>query len=684
MKTCQDFFATIQWDKIAKMFLEKEEGTSRKPHYISKPKHTPQTPRRAVFFDSESIVPNEGEIREHEPYLICAIFRDYERNSTRKTTYGSEKAQKWKKDIKPLEKFWEDLAKYAKKKDLTWVFAHNVGYDLLATGATPKLFDMGYKSITYPYEKGSTFIWELAKPNKEPRFCENCKPEKPCRTCQRIRKNLYNIRFVSSSNYFVEPLAKLGEIFGTEKLHQGEDEKINFAKLDEYPLDMIETYCARDTEIVQKAMESLFDVCNQGQISGFGSFKNTLPSIAFSAYRTHYMPKDTLNCHALPEVLSLERAAYYGGRTELWKRGEMKNLHYVDINSMYPYVMKTHPYPVKLINYSERETTESLQDYLNQNYALVSLVLLDTPENTYPKRYNKRLVFPTGTFTTVLSTPEIVYALEKEHIKKVLKTAIYEQDYIFTNYIDHFYNARIKAREEGNPVLDKVYKLMLNSLYGKFGQLKREFIEVGECDTSLNSAETINDIDEEGNLLEVNMRYFGGKIYAEHPIEDVAHNSVIPIASHVTAYARMLLWDYIQIVGIENHFYNDTDSLFVNQKGYENLIAKGAIDSKRLGALGLVSSPESINLRNVKDYVIDGKKTLKGISKSAEKIAEDTYSQLQWRSFSASLNQGKLDSFANKTIIKKVSGNYLKGNISETGEVIPFVFDSDEIVSEIK
>jgi len=49
----------------------------------------------------------------------------------------------------------------------------------------------------------------------------------------------------------------------------------------------------------------------------------------------------------------------------------------------------------------------------------------------------------------------------------------------------------------------------------------------------------------------------------------------------------MLLWKYIQIAGESNHYYNDTDSLYVNAKGLENLRKAGALHDTQLGKLAL-------------------------------------------------------------------------------------------------
>src|SRR5690606_15107082 len=157
-------------------------------------------------------------------------------------------------------------------------------------------------------------------------------------------------------------------------------------------------------------------------------------------------------------------------------------------------------------------------------------------------------------FRTTISTPEIAYALDHGHIVEVHEVAVYQMLPIFREFVTNFYAKRETAKKQGDRVSDLLYKLLLNSLYGKFGQLKREWCEVGTCDRSIVETEEIFDVSS-GTPVKMRFRKFGGKIFMEEHVEDVAYNSSIAIAAHVTAYARMLLWKYIQIAGIENHYY---------------------------------------------------------------------------------------------------------------------------------
>lgn len=679
----------IDWKKVQEIIQRPQKGTARPKHFLRKTKHIPATPKRVIFFDSESIVTEKDHA--HIPYVICATFVNYEQGRLKNYRYGSELARKQDQTLRPLESFWIDMIAFTKPKDLLWVMAHNCGYDLLATGGAKRLFELGYVPLGIPYEKGLTFIWEVARPNPEPRECGRvweskkskgiCKEDSPCPKCRRKRRHTHNIRFVSTSNYYPQSLAALGRTFSLEKQAQTEDTKFDFSRLHEYDIKTVISYCERDVQIIVKAMEALFNACENGERTGFGSFRNTLPAMAFNAYQTWYMPDGEILCHDDPDVIKLERESYYGGRVEVWKRGKAPETVYgVDINSMYPFVMQEFHYPTAYISHRRRETVPGLAALLDKGYMVIARVTIKTNENAYPMRFKNKLIFPVGTFQTVITTPEIDYAIKRNHIIDVHEVAVYKSSPIFREFVSHFYHLREKHKPGGespSPVWDLLYKLIMNSLYGKFGQLKREWEQIGKCSPDLVETEELIDV---SGPAPVKMRFrkFGGRVYMEEITEDVAYNASVAIAAHVTAYARMLLWSYIQIAGTKNHYYNDTDSLYVNAAGLRRLEAAGKLHPTRLGYLALEKEASQAIFLGPKHYILDGHRKLKGISASARQLAENVFEQLQWPSFRSAMNTGNITWFANRQVVKQLSPEYSKGWVLKTGEVVPLQFTISE------
>ncbi len=114
-------------------------------------------------------------------------------------------------------------------------------------------------------------------------------------------------------------------------------------------------------------------------------------------YRSHYLkhvlPED---CEALPILKSTQdsfiRKGYYGGATDYYKKyGE--NLHYYDVNSLYPFA-QSGPMPFECLGY--RDSIPSLDTFFGFVEAIV--IVPDTvvkPMLPY-KVGGGRTIFPTG------------------------------------------------------------------------------------------------------------------------------------------------------------------------------------------------------------------------------------------------------------------------------------------------
>ncbi|GAI46523.1 unnamed protein product, partial [marine sediment metagenome] len=161
--------------------------------------------------------------------------------------------------------------------------------------------------------------------------------------------------------------------------------------------------------------------------------------------------------------------------------GELNSENYsiVDVNSLYPFVMRSNSYPVKYVTQTKGITTGALRYYLKDK-SVIAKVLIDTDEPAYAVR-RERTIFPVGRFWVTLTTPELKYAFQHNHIVKVEQAVIYEQADIFSSYVDRFYKLRQEFRSAGVAEYVELCKKFLNSLYGKFGQKADVWVKIGDC-----------------------------------------------------------------------------------------------------------------------------------------------------------------------------------------------------------
>src|SRR5262249_7552443 len=112
-------------------------------------------------------------------------------------------------------------------------------------------------------------------------------------------------------------------------------------------------------------------------------------------------------------------------------------------------------------------------------WLVIADVEIQTNANRYPLRYDGRLCFPVGRFRTVLPQPELQAALSAGDIVNVYAACVYDGANIFADYVDYFYDKRMMFEAEGNKAFSFMFKIMLNSLYGKFGQSGRVYETIG-------------------------------------------------------------------------------------------------------------------------------------------------------------------------------------------------------------
>lgn len=146
---------------------------------------------------------------------------------------------------------------------------------------------------------------------------------------------------------------------------------------------------------------------------------------------------------------------------------------------------------------------------------------------------------------------------------------------LFTNYVEYWTAKKIKAKKEENGALYLIAKLMLNSLYGKFG-------------LNPNVRGKYPTLDENGVLK---YKFYDAEI----------RNSIyVPVASFITAYARYdiitsceKIRDYsVEKYNKDLYVYSDTDSIhcLLSNKDIEELSKILDIDDYKLGYWKLEST----------------------------------------------------------------------------------------------
>ncbi|KKM05549.1 hypothetical protein LCGC14_1752980, partial [marine sediment metagenome] len=401
-----------------------------------------------------------------------------------------------------------------------------------------------------------------------------------------------------------------------------------------------------------------------------GNFQITLAAQSMNSFRHRFMGHPIFIDNN-EKALEIARDGYMGGRTEAFWIGKVKGaVHVVDINSQYPAVMATTPMPTKLRGVWNHVSLQELADTMVQN-CVVAHVRLDTKSNHFPKRSGTRLVFPVGRFWTTLCTPELETAMQLNAISAVRHVAVYERAVIFRDFVEFFYAKRLEAKAAGDAAHSYMYKILMNSLYGKFGQAGRVFTDVGKAPNIRFG--TWSEYDHETG--ETTRYRQVADLVQRMATEGESLNSSPAISAHVASAGRALLSRYIDQAKPENVFYCDTDSLMVNDAGLAFLV--GVLDTDTLGMLKHERTVYDTEIRNLKHYYADGHWTIKGIRKKAVELEDNVFQQDTFRGFKGMFAAGDVERMLITNTVKHLRPEYHKGTVQTTGRVEPFLLHED-------
>ncbi|GJY02972.1 DNA polymerase-like protein [Tanacetum coccineum] len=348
--------------------------------------------------------------------------------------------------------------------------------------------------------------------------------------------------------------------FGTKGFvdHESVNEK-SFEKDKEVLIEYMKTDILLLGRVMQKA-QNIYWKLYQLDIES----KITLLYLALKIFRLRYYNDEIFPIYIPNQNKdTFIRKAYYRGHTDSYKPYG-KNL--------YPFVMKEYPMPCgNLVRYSNIEDMD-IDRMLGFIEAYV--VCLKTIKKPFLPYHSKTgtLIFPTGEFIGVYYSEELKYAVGLGYKVVPISGYLFERkESPFKDFVSSLFSSRLEARKEGNDALSYVYKILMNSLYGRFGiNPKSTITEV--CNfkryTDVVSFEGFihRDMLSENNFIVSYYTNTGNDRTRWSPPK----NSAVQLAADITASARIYMYPYISR---DDCYYTDTDSVVLSQPLPEELIS---------------------------------------------------------------------------------------------------------------
>ena len=305
-------------------------------------------------------------------------------------------------------------------------------------------------------------------------------------------------------------------------------------------------------------------------------------------FKTHFLPKDTLY-QILGNVEKDIREAYTGGAVDLYiphNCNGAEELYMYDVNSLYPYIMANFPVPTGKPVAFEGNILEINPEAYGYFYCKIrSPKYLEHPilQRKIKTKDGFRTIAGLGSWTGWVYSGELFTCQKLGYKFEIIRGYLFEPKIIFDTYVNVLYQLK-NEHPKGSP-LNAIAKLLLNSLYGKFG-MKPEQTVVEVLETKMNelSDETIESlkigvangvvydlmqIDENHCVLV--RKNVPSAIHDEQ--NDIFHglDVNVGVAAAITAGGRLFMSSYKNRTEYDL-YYSDTDSIIINKELSSDLI----------------------------------------------------------------------------------------------------------------
>lgn len=314
-------------------------------------------------------------------------------------------------------------------------------------------------------------------------------------------------------------------------------------------------------------------------------------------------------------------ASYFGGRTEVFDSRIHKNAKYIDRVSHYPSEMKFNKYPFGIPYWvlNMKEQLSLLEESCEKEGFMKCIVKGNESEQypPLPKRRDHKIIFDNCEKEGIWALPELRYAHKRGYEIIPIKSLVFDESKdIFSSFVDKFF--KIKSTAKGGK--RQMSKIVLNSVYGKFGQaIERRELKYDMFYDFYEALDFANSFPEPLKVQEID----NGKAFVvAYPVESTQMKSFmnVCISSYITSYARINLLQKLHELeekGI-NVLYCDTDSFTIEDSNLDEIEM-----SSELGGWDIEQSFDEVKFYAPKCYcsIKDGKPFLKmkGVDRMAIK-----------------------------------------------------------------
>lgn len=446
------------------------------------------------------------------------------------------------------------------------------------------------------------------------------------------------------------------------------------------------TYLGKQCQIIS---DWLLDWLLYWRDNDLGQWRHTIASLAMAAYRHRFMDAKLL-IHTCEFALEKEREALAGGEIRNYFCGSIHPLkgksadkdpprvtqhtlygktrvHVLDVNSLYPYVMKNEWMPAELCAWKR---PGDIDDYAawSKELLLIGRVMVQSYDEPYPFLGDGQRYWACGTFWTTLCGPELARAVQMNHIVKWDGLCAYLKRKCFWKYVDHFHRERLLAVAGKRKLRATQCKLLMNSLAGKFGQRHQRWDFVDFKDPPVHwGTFPVKNADSQRMKI---YRAIAGYVQ-EQQVTTEGLDSMPAIEAFVNAHGREHMRTLRKTALERNVFYQSTDTLHVSDEGRALLQPHVETYAGELGKLREEGTYQSAIYRGPHDYTLDGHHVVAGLQFDAEFDERGRYSQWQEQTLKTILTHEPGGFLRVVQVVHQLGNFHPHGILHEDGEVTP-------------
>lgn len=407
-------------------------------------------------------------------------------------------------------------------RQVAWLYAHNLGYDLTTSGLVEELAALG---------------WSVDSCSSAPEYLFLA-----------MSRGRHRITLTDLHHLLPMRLADVGTLVGLPKSRMPPEEA---PEADWF------AYCGQDVAVLTAAVLAMMGHWDD---YGLGNWSLSGAACGFRAMR-HTLPRKAVTLIEDQAASDLERAAIYGGRRYCWRHGDQPPGRYseLDFTQAHATVMAAHPMPVKRGPWFASLPTDHMA--IDGRYAVVVAECeVETDRPRFPVRAGGRVWYPVGRFRTVLSSPEIAWARELGCLRSIGRGQFHYTSSVYRPFFRRVLEVSTSGGEATPLVVAAMWKQWGRSVVGKFAQRGYETQDTGLLTDRPWLYERAIDA-KTGEAYW--MIHYSGRIHRARQAGDGA-NAYPAVLALVESYERVALGKAAELLGELVAIQCDTDGLWAD------------------------------------------------------------------------------------------------------------------------